>query len=551
MKIFILLFLFCFSVFAQETDDGRNFEQFKFDRLKRIRKELVDDQEKIEKLKSFIESEKNLVTRLKYESELLNLQKKFDQNRFHFIETATNVNLDFSAQSPEPEKRDLLQEIHDLISPALEGIRRLSEKPRQIEKTKKELEEVSEKLSLAQKAANEMQALRSQDEVQNIKVTMRKVTEFAENVVNDLKIKKEDLEFKILNQQKLKGSVFEEVSRLVLEFIKTKGKNLLFSLLAFVACWWFFNLFKEKLLKVLSFKLGSGPDSEYRHWAIRTVRVLYNVLNSLVSTFAGIGTLYILNDWVLVTFILISIGAFLWGTRSYIPMFMDQLKLVLNIGPIREGERIIYHGLPWLVKGLGFYCRLVNPQLSGGDLRISSKELLSLHSRPTQDKEPWFPSSVNEWVELSDGVIGEVILQSPEQVVLKTIGGMTKYYPTLDFLKLNPLNFSRHGFTLEIIEGIDYSHQAFVVNVILPKLKDHMQNFKKLIEGIKDIVVSYDSNGESSLNMRIQIICEGSAASRKFIIERKAHEEFLNFCNIHRYIIPFKQLQVHMSEKSQ
>src|SRR3989338_1853495 len=109
--LMLLIAVFSLSVFAQ---DEVNFEQFKFDRLKRIRKELVTFQERMDVLKVKVEKEKDLVLRLKHESELLNLQRQYDKNRFQFIETATNVNLDFSSLDIEPEKRNLSQEIHDL-----------------------------------------------------------------------------------------------------------------------------------------------------------------------------------------------------------------------------------------------------------------------------------------------------------------------------------------------------------------------------------------------------------------------------------------------------
>jgi hypothetical protein len=38
-----------------------------------------------------------------------------------------------------------------------------------------------------------------------------------------------------------------------------------------------------------------------------------------------------------------------------LPSFIREVMLLLNIGAVREGERVVYNGIPWLVKTLNLY----------------------------------------------------------------------------------------------------------------------------------------------------------------------------------------------------
>jgi hypothetical protein len=78
--------------------------------------------------------------------------------------------------------------------------------------------------------------------------------------------------------------------------------------------------------------------------------------------------------------------------------FVREVTLLLNLGAVREGERVMYNGIPWLVRSLNFYTRLVNPELEGGDIRLPLRDFHDLRSRSFDANEPWFPTRLNDWV---------------------------------------------------------------------------------------------------------------------------------------------------------
>ena len=110
---------------------------------------------------------------------------------------------------------------------------------------------------------------------------------------------------------------------------------------------------------------------------------------------------------------------------------------------MREGERLIYQGISWKIETLNLYTDLYNPLLEGGTVRLPIKDLIGLRSRPynNEEKEPWFPTDYDDWVVLSDDFYGKIVEQTPEQVVIETIRGSLKAYPTLDFFASAPTQF--------------------------------------------------------------------------------------------------------------
>jgi hypothetical protein len=549
--ILIFILLFSGATFAQE-EEVSNFEQIKIERLKRIRKEMSALESNIYLHKKRLKTEDDMVLKLKLESELLNFQRDFDEKRFQFIETATGQHLQPSKQT-KLEKKDFLQDIQDLLDPAIKGIKKASERPRRIQKLNDDLVDIQNRLDAANAAEAKIKQLQEKGKNPELKRPLKKSLQATQEIVKELEIQKEDIQFKLLKLKQSKGSLVTEISNMIFSFFKTKGKNLLLAIISFILFFWLLKKGQASFIRLLMGRVTKAVENPARvQWVIRPIRVIYSVMTLIVSLVMGIMTLYALNDWVLVTFIIIVLGALIWSSKQYFPMFFEQSKIVLNLGAIREGERIIFQGLPWKIQSLGYYCRLVNPALSGGYLRINTRELLHHNSRPIHGNEPWFPTKLNDWVELSDGTFGKVTMQTPEQVAVKLIGDATKFIPTNEFVNLRPLNLS-NNFGLEIILGVDYQHQEKMLNEVLPNLKDEIiQGLEAKFPHDKSHFMEYNVEfyqaGGSSLDVRFFIKCAGPVAAKKLILSRAIQTLFVEVCNKHGYVIPFNQLTVHMSQ---
>jgi len=146
----------------------------------------------------------------------------------------------------------------------------------------------------------------------------------------------------------------------------------------------------------------------------------------IFSLFALIFVFYVFEDWVLLSLAIIFLMGVGWGAKNTLPWFWHQSRLMLNIGAVREGERLFYQGVPWLVKKINLFSTLENPTL-GVSLRLPIEELMDKTSRPFDKKEPWFPCRRNDWVLLADGTRGCVTSLSHEMVELVQRGGPRKF----------------------------------------------------------------------------------------------------------------------------
>lgn len=536
---------------AGENIDVDDFEQIKLDRLKRIRRELVQLESKIFLNKKKIEDEDDMVIKLKLESELETYQQEYTNKKYLFIETMTGNTV---VQRQDPKKKEdktLGDDIQEILEPALNGVRAISERPREIQKLQEKIKDLKLKIENTEGAKKKLEKSREKEHYKVFKRVIKQSIKRLDKTISDYKIDLEDSQFKLMKLENDKGSFVGAFSNIIFDFLKTKGKNLGLALSAFIFLFWLFGSIKNKVIGFFVNRIMSlGRPQDKSLWFIRPIKVIYSVLGFILALAVAIMILYVLNDWVLVTFIIFILGAVVWSSKHYFPIFFEQSKIVLNLGTIRENEVVIYKNIPWRLKSLGYYCRLENPSLTGGSLRISSKELMSYHSRPIVENEPWFPSRTNDWVVLTDGTYGKVTFQSPEQIVVRLIGGAYKHFKVDTFLSLNPLNLSK-GYGIEQIIGVDYQHQQPLLSQVVPRFKQRVSDFlkeelKDEYQYIKEFSVEYKNAGASSLDIRFFLICSGELGAKKLLLERRIQMGFVDVCNEFGYVIPFTQLTLHM-----
>ena len=566
--IMILFILFAQVSFAQAPNDVSNsdiatdseieklvdpsteFEQIKMDRLKRIRNELVTLKSEINQLKKTLEDENlDMVSKIQAESRLSTFEKEYENKQFLFIETATNIHL--NDDTKPKEKTTFLEDLQQILSPVLNSFKQISDRPREIQELKSLSDAVEARYQEALKAQKRLAEFLKKNNDRSLKWKLKESIQKTDSLVEKLAIQREDLKFRIIKIESDQEPFIQTFSNVILDFFKTKGLHLFLALMIFLAVLWSLSVIQPKFLSILLYQINRSEKRENYRWMIRPIRVIYNAIALVLAFLFGILTLYALNDWVLVTLILIMVAAFVWSSKQYFPVFLAQCKIILNLGSIRENERVFFQGLPWEIKSLGYYCRLYNPVLSGGFLRVNTKDIMQLCSRRIIDNEPWFPTKTGDWVRV-DEHYAQVTLQSPEQVILRTLGTEIISYAASDFYSKNPKNHS-NGFSVEFLFGVDYSHQKILFSEVIPNfleeisstLEKRFNNYKENFDGL---TIEFSQAGASSLDLRFFVKVKGSMASKKFAITRTIQAAFVEVCNEHDYIIPFNQLTVHMEK---
>lgn len=482
----------------------------------------------------------------------LDLQGELDQISRNFESLATKLSTDDLILGEET-KSDWTKELQELTSPLLQAIRDFTKKPRKIEKLRKQIEYLENQLTKYQDAFNKVNTLidrqsKSPQKQPEDQILVARLNDLKKKYDPKLiQLKLEDAHQNLDNELADKKSLLDLATENIKAFFKHRGRNLLITAAAVFGLWW-------GLIQLRDWAVGRRNLFNLNARTRKVLLAAYNLVAVVLCVTASLVSLYLLNDWLLLSVIIIVLVAIAWTSRQLIPRFFLEVQMALNLGTVRERERLIWNGVPWLVKSMGLDATLANEQLEDGVIHIPFKELMGKHSRPVVDNEPWFPSTTGDWVIMTDKTYGQVKHQTQEQVVLQLKGGTLKYYSTAEFLKQSPMNISK-GFRYNLLFGLDYRSQNRVCDDI-PRifeeglrryLSEHFQNESPDFTNMK---VQLDNAGASSLELAILFDVAGKCAEMYEDYKRKINGALVQICNENNLTIPFNQLTVNFSEDS-
>ncbi len=394
------------------------------------------------------------------EQELKRLGDKLTQTTLDFEKIATGVDTS-KFQAPEETPFDWKAELFSLMRPGIMELKRLTVEARKKSELLNRQDSYQELLPIAQQADNNLKDL-----VKNI------------------------------DNPALKN------------FFRTRG---LYIAVAIAACCTIVILLR--LIHLLIRKTVPGNRKEYRPVHIRIIDLVFQILTVVCALFSFVLVFYFFEDWLLLSFSILFLAGLGWTTKTFLPKFWQQSQMMLNFGNVREGERLVLYGVPWLVKSINLRTRLENPTLAM-TITVPINDLLDKTSRTFHRKEPWFPCRKDDWVILADGTRGCAVSVSHEQVELVLRGGACKTYQTSHFLGLSPLNLSRN-FRIKEIFGIGYCHQAESTGSVLQTLEAYLlaqiekEGYAKELLNLR---VEFQSAGASSLDIVVIADFKGSQA---------------------------------------
>ena len=476
-------------------------------------------------------------------AELKAAENALDDKRFDLLSVATEVDLS-SFESVEVESFSLQSSLEDLIRPLIEEIKRATEDTRESQRLQNQFTSAKEQSAIVGKALESLDNTIAATKDDAIRAELSLLRQQWSERFDDLRNEISVLGFQIEEIKSQKRSFISETSNLATRFFRTRGRNLLIALaVAFGVL---------IALRFLRTYLHEKTDflRKDRSTTARLIDVALYFASFLGALIGGILVLIIAGDWVLIGLVALLLIGLILSTKDTLPGYADEIRLILNIGSVREGERIVYNGVPWLVEKLSFYSTLKNPVLRGGTLHMPVGQLVSMLSRPTADREPYFPCEEGDWLRLEDETFGRVIFQSAEMVRIIMLGGAQKTYPTEAFLGQNPTNLS-HNFRISTMIGIDYDHQPDSTGEILEKLKAYFQaEIHKVVDHkfIHSINVDFAMANTSSLDYTVLLDVAGEMAPKFQSLSRTLQRIGVDACNEFGLVIPFQQVTIHTND---
>lgn len=512
--------------------------------LTQLLKDQITQKALIKKLKSDLRSAKEDVSKKEIE-EALKAEIKKHETTTQQISTLTSGVSEQTYSKQETQKFNLQDELQGLAEPFVKMIKSSTENARQIDELKQTIAEAKRKQTFAKRAIERIENLQKtlkETSPQNSKSTKS-------HLRNELKLwskrNKDALTLETTSKQQLRlkeeAASAENLENYATDFIRTRGVNLLIAILTFVGTF----MVLRGLSKIASiiFHKRNMKHSFYT----RLTRLLFELLTIVISTLTMMFVLNYLNDWILLGVAALFTIALAWIGLNMLPVIIEQAVLLLNLGAVQEGERLMIDGVPWFVKRLDHYTVLENPDLDGGHFSVPIRELVGRHSRPPANDEAWFPTKKDDWVQLENDTIAKVIIQTPELVQLIELGGARITFKTTDFLDAKLRNLST-GFRIKLEFGISYKHQKEATTEIPTKLRTHIESgISKYIgkDNIRNVEVEVLGAGPSSIDYEIEADFKGNVAPKYEDLEAELTKLMIEACNTHELEIPFPQLVIH------
>lgn len=530
-----------------EVEAKKEQAQEALDTLVNLLSTRTGQEKLVDSLKKELQQAREEASKKELEEKIKSAQDKLSQLETQITSLSAGV-ADDSFSDQAAEKFDLRSELESLAEPIVKMLKSATSEARQIEKLRATYDEAKHQQGIAEKAVERLSELQAQNADAPKDVDHSKLKDhFAKLLADWKKRQKEQSDLANTAEQQLELRLTEQanapssVGTYATGFLRNRGLNLILALTAFFSVFTGLRLLGGAML-TLRQKRNIKPN-----FAIRLGGLLFKVFTVAASLFAMLFVLNMLNDWILLGLTSVFAVALSWIGLKMLPEIVEQTTLLLNLGAVQEGERVMLAGVPWRVERLDFHTDLVNPELEGGTFTLPVKELSGLHSRPAAVEEAWFPTSKGDWVQLKDGRVGRVMTQTPELVQIEELGGARVTYATSDFISEAPRNLST-GYRVEVVFGLDYRHQAEATDEIPRRLQRHVEEglLRLLEEGaLLSVQVDLLKAGESSIDYEVEADVAGAFAHRFEDVEREMSRLLVEACNLNGWTIPFPQLVVH------
>ena len=432
------------------------------------------------------------------------------------------------------------EDIALIAGPVLDSLKELTDKPRKLKALNDDIALHQLEMDTASQALTNLQPELEQDPSGDLGVSLARLEKVWTDRRDDAKSAIDITRFQIAD---LQGDqpLTTTVIKALINFLTGRGLTLAIALVAALSVWFGVRFMLRGYRATIS-----SSDSPERRTRYRLAAYSVHALTSLLILIAIFVVFYERGDVLLLGLLILLIVGLAMGIRHLLPQYISEARLLLNIGAMREAERITYKGLPWRVESINMYTVLKNPELHGV-LRIPLADLHGVISRPSA-KDSWFPTSRGDCVLFPQGTLMEVIDQNPDTVELQSRGGQQLSVPTQEFYNKEMINLSR-GQSFGVIStfGIDYGYQDLSLNTVPKVLRDAVRKTltaSDMEPFIKDIRVELKEAGDSSIDYWLHVTMDSTAAKSYLRIQRMMQSACIQACSEQSWTIPYPHVSL-------
>jgi hypothetical protein len=436
------------------------------------------------------------------------------------------------------------KELFSLLEPAMKEMKEMTSHVREKSEQRDRIAYYSEKVPITQRAVSNIQRLLEYTEDDALKDNLQDMLEAWQKQLKFLESEVESATLRLRNLENSEVSLRQAWQSYLKSFFQERGLYLGWAMLVVVLI-----LLVSRLSLRAMEKFIPGYQRAKRPFRIRLLDLSHRIVTGLLLIVGPMVVFYLAEDWLLFSVgILLLLGIAL-TVRHALPRYWQQVQLFLNVGAVREGERLEMAGLPWMVQKINFYTMLINPTVELSK-RVKIDDLVDMRSRPVKKSEPWFPCRAGDWVLLDDGSRGKVVGLSEEFTQLVQRGGAHRTFTTSGFLARTPINLSQN-FRIKESIGITYAMQATIVSTVPEQLRAHID--KRLSEEgyseqLLNLRVEFEKANTSSLDLVVIADFSGELAELSNRLRRSIQRWCVEACTANGWQIPFTQVTIHEAD---
>ncbi|MEM7217202.1 MAG: hypothetical protein AAF515_02485 [Pseudomonadota bacterium] len=482
------------------------------------------------------------LARKELEGRLAQLQKDYATTRLNIAELATGTDVTLLFEQEQPAF-DFETEVLALLEPLVKEVKGMTQRARTKSAQKDRAAYYNERIPVVEEALQNIGAHLEDVREPAVQATLIQMREDWQQQLKVMRSQLQAAEVQIAKLEAEEQSLAEASEGYVRDFVRNRGRTLALAIGAVIGI-----ILLGRLIIAGVERIVPGYRREFRSFQIRLIDLVLRLGMVILAIFAPLAVFYFAADWVLFSVgVLILLGIAL-ALREALPRFWYQIELFMNVGTVREGERVELRGLPWRVRRINFYTELDNPT-ADMRMRVKIDDLVDLRSRPHAQHEPWFPCRLGEWVLYESGRRGQVVGLSPELVQLEARGGAIKTFATPDFIAAAPVNLSRN-FRIKETFGISYDLQKIATTTAVAQLREFVAQHLDAAgygEDILNLQVEFENASSSALDLVVIADCHGRLGEIYNRMRRTIQAACVGAANEYGWEIPFDQLTVHQA----
>lgn len=441
---------------------------------------------------------------------------------------------------PVQKEGNWQEDISLIAQPVIDSLKELTEKPRKLKELNESIGVRQQELDAANLALENLQPALAENPSGNLQQSLNRLHKTWSGRRDDALNAIEIAQFQIAD---LRGdkTLTQSIVAAVVGFIKGRGLTIVLAAMA-ASIVWFGVRFLLRGYRATIIK-NERPESRTRY---RVAAYSVHALTGILILIAIFVVLYQRGDVLLLGLLVLLIFGLALGVRQLLPQYIREARLLLNIGAMREAERITFYGLPWRVENINMYTTLHNPELSGS-LRIPLAEFHGINSRPS-GSDSWFPTSLGDFILVDDDELFEVIEQNPDTVELKQRGGQITSVPAAEFYTREMTNLTRGGtFSVTGAFRLDYKYQSICLNLVPETLQAAISDslsHTDLATMVVDVNVELEQAAESSIDYWLLVTVQSKAANSYLRIRRLMQSACIQTCAEKNWEIPYPHIVV-------